>query len=389
MSFQIIPITDKKLWDKFLTQEKPHTFLQSWEWGEFNQADGNKIWRLGIFEERANKHKPAPCLPDQTAKYASTIEDNLLATALIIKIKARRGSFLFCPHGPIASLKIKNHPPIRITKIKNVLQCLTDYLKNLSQAEGCSFIRISSLEEKSQSIQELFNRLGFRPAPIHMHSENAWLLNLRGENNLANEVSVSKTKNTQEVELFSSFRKTHRNLIRKAKRLGVEIITSTALSDLIIFNQLYRLTVKRQKFTPFSFDYLKKEFEIFKKENKVLIFLARYKNQYLSGAIIIFDANSAFYHHGASARKYSNIPASYLVQWSAILEAVKRGLKFYNFWGIAPAKAKNHPWAGLTLFKQGFGGFSEQYLPAQDLVLKSSYWLTYLIEKIRKWRRRL
>ena len=54
---------------------------------------------------------------------------------------------------------------------------------------------------------------------------------------------------------------------------------------------------------------------------------------------------------------------------------------------IAPANSKNHPWAGLTLFKQGFGGLAEQYLPAQDLVFSSKYWLTFAIEKFRKWKR--
>ncbi|MEK7143873.1 MAG: peptidoglycan bridge formation glycyltransferase FemA/FemB family protein, partial [Patescibacteria group bacterium] len=78
-----------------------------------------------------------------------------------------------------------------------------------------------------------------------------------------------------------------------------------------------------------------------------------------------------------------------LLQWEAIKEAKNRGCRFYNFWGIAPENNPKHPWAGLTLFKKGFGGFSEEYIPAHDFVIKYSYWFVCLIEKIRKIRRGL
>ena len=76
------------------------------------------------------------------------------------------------------------------------------------------------------------------------------------------------------------------------------------------------------------------------------------------------------------------------MQWDAISEARYRGAAVYNFWGIAETDDK-HPWSGLTLFKKGFGGFSKEYLRAQDLPLTKKYWLTFLVEKIRKSRRGL
>jgi lipid II:glycine glycyltransferase (peptidoglycan interpeptide bridge formation enzyme) len=103
--------------------------------------------------------------------------------------------------------------------------------------------------------------------------------------------------------------------------------------------------------------------------------------------MIVYTNNSAFYHHGASIRKYSNITASELLQWIAIKEAKQNGLSYYNFWGIVREKEKNHPWAGLSKFKKGFGGFEEEYLHAQDYVLRVKYWLNYLIEITRKIKR--
>ena len=44
-------ITDRKIWEDFLLRCEEKTFLQAWNWGEFQQRMGNKIWRLGTYED--------------------------------------------------------------------------------------------------------------------------------------------------------------------------------------------------------------------------------------------------------------------------------------------------------------------------------------------------
>jgi len=191
-------------------------------------------------------------------------------------------------------------------------------------------------------------------------------------------------------------RKTTRYLIRQAqKNKDIEIIQSNQIDDVEIFNKLYQETVDRHHFVPFSFDYLKNEFSAFSKDNRVTIFLGKYKNEIVSSGIFIFWQNIGFYHHGASSLRYPKIPVSYLLQWEAIKEAKKRGCKIYNFWGIAPITSdlrpqnSDHPWAGLTLFKMGFGGYKKEYVKTQDFPLSKKYWLNYIIEKLRKTKRGL
>ena len=94
--------------------------------------------------------------------------------------------------------------------------------------------------------------------------------------------------------------------------------------------------------------------------------------------------------------EYNRVPVSYLIQWEAIKEAAKRGCKKYNFWGIAPdiheksdIKKSKHPWAGLSLFKMGFGGERKDYVKTQDMPCSFLYAITYIIEKIRKKKRGL
>lgn len=340
MSFVIKEITDKSQWENFVLGQGPDTFLQSWNWGEFNVAMGNKIWRLGIFDNQ-----------------------NLICVALIIKVIAKRGTFLFCPHGPIfESLKFK-------VQSSELLNELFMYLKELAKEEKVDFVRVGPLLENIPENLRIFKDYGFRDAPIHMmHPETGWL------------VDITKS----EEEILKGMRKTTRNLIRRGEREGIKVTQSTNIADLDIFYCIHQETVNRHGFIPFSYEYLKTELEIFEKDDQIKIFLALYNNRILSGAIIVFYGQSAYYHHGASV--ISKIPSSYFLLWQAIKEAKRRGAKTFDFWGIVKDNPK-HPWTGLSLFKTGFGGYKSQYLHCQDFVVTPGYWLNYLVEKIRRIKR--
>ncbi|MDI6883018.1 MAG: peptidoglycan bridge formation glycyltransferase FemA/FemB family protein [Patescibacteria group bacterium] len=408
---EIKEIKNKEVWENFLLDCKEKTFLQSWNWGEFQKIMGSEIWRLGIYQ-----------LTDD--RYQVT---DLVGVALVVKIEAKRGTFLFCPHAPVvragnSKSEIRN-PKSRLRRgssiisgqIRNskfeILNILVKELKKIAKKENCSFIRVAPVwlarrspkgedGERNEENIKIFKKLGFREAPIHIHPEVTWQLDIT----------------LPEEELLRRMRKTTRYLIRQGlKNKELKIEKSQNSQDVEVFNSLYQRTVNRHHFVPFSLQYLKNEFLAFSKDNEISIFLARYRGEYLASAMIIFWQGIAFYHQGASVQKYPKIPASYLLQWEAIKEAKKRNCKIYNFWGIAPIFAetkienpkfeilnpkqipnsksqipnKRHPWYGLTLFKTGFGGYEKEYLRTQDLPLNFKYWLTFLFEKIRKIKRRL
>lgn len=354
MDSNIREVKNKNDWENFLLKITEKTFLQSWNWGEFQKMLGNKIWRLGIFDN-----------------------SGLLGIAQVVKIEARRGKFLFVPHGP----NIKSNPNAKC----QILEVLIKKLKEIAKEENCSFIRIAPIWEKNEENEKIFKDLGFRNAPIHIHPELTWELDIT----------------PREDDLLMNMRKTTRYLIKQGLRnKDLKIEKSKNLKDIEIFNALYQKTVNKHHFVPFSQDYLEKEFRSFacaqdslrsaQNDSDAVIFLANYKGEYLASAMIIFWQGTAFYHQGASVQKYSKIPASYLLQWEAIREAKNRACKIYNFWGIAPENSKkNHPWWGLSLFKKGFGGQKKEYLKTQDLPLSVSYWLTFAFEKIRKIKRNL
>jgi len=334
-------IINKSQWENFILQNSEMTFLHSWNWGEFNKNTGEKIWRIGIFED-----------------------NELQAVELVIKVIAKRGSFLFVPQGPMISRKSK-------VESRKLLNELFVFLKKLGREEKVGFIRVSPILENTSENLDIFKSFGFRNAPIHMmHPETTWLLDI--------------TKS--EDEIFKEMRKTHRNLIRRAGKEGVEIIQSVDEKYLKAFYKIHMETVRRHKFIPFSYDYIKKEIDLFKNDDQINIFSAKYKNEIISSAIVVFYGNQAFYHHGASSSKYSKIPASYLVLWEAIREAKKRNKKIFNFYGIVENKPK-HPWFGLSKFKKGFGGYKKELLHCQDLPLNKKYLIAWMVEMARKVKR--
>ncbi len=365
MELKIKEINNKEIWESFLYQCQEKTFLDSWNWGEFQKKEGEKIWRLGIYES-----------------------EELVALALVIKIKAKRGTFLFVPHGPtVRDQRTKNPASTRRrgeAGKEQILGTLLDELKVIAKQEKADFIRIAPIWERNEENIKIFKDLKFRKAPIHMHPEVTW------------EMSITPP----EEELLMKMRKTTRYLIRQAqKNSDIEIVKSQNIEDLKKFAEIYCATAKRHKFVPFSPSYLQNQFSSFSPDNQILIFLGKYKNEIVSSSIIVFWQNIGFYHHGASLSKYNKVPVSYLLQWEAIKEAKKRGCKKYNFWGIADqkgtsssqarAKIKKHPWWGLTLFKMGFGGHRKEYVKTQDLPLSMTYWITCLFEKMRKIKRGL
>jgi lipid II:glycine glycyltransferase (peptidoglycan interpeptide bridge formation enzyme) len=361
-------IRQKKNWDKFFNLTGSPTFLQSWEWGEFQKDLGYQTIRLGILDD-----------------------DRLMAIAQIIKIRAKRGNFLFVPHGPLIKPKIPKR------KINIIIKTLIKYLQKIGKKEGYSFIRISPILINTLQNQQIFKQLGFKTAPIYMHAETIWQLHLT----------------FAEETILANMRKTTRYLIKKAIRENVIVekrFDNQAVDD---FYQIYEETARRENFVPFSKEYIKKEFAAFKKTgNALFLFTNINRNSQcdthfeastptgaekcgvekipIASALIIFTKSTAFYHQGASI--HTKVPATYILQWEAIKEAKKRGCSYYNFWGIYDEENRRTPksWQGLTLFKTGFGGEKVAYLPTQDYIINPfKYLISFLWEKLLFYKRKL
>ncbi|MFH0792353.1 MAG: peptidoglycan bridge formation glycyltransferase FemA/FemB family protein [bacterium] len=353
MEYFVKEIKNKDEWDRAYSKGERKTFLQSWNWGVFSESMGEKIWRFGVYSDQ-----------------------ELILIALVEKKSARRGKFLIIPHGPIYVRTTDNKLSLwENSQCQEAFSVLISYLKELARKERCSFLRLNSIWERNDTGLAIIKKMRFHRAPIQTHPEASWKLNIE----------------PGEDVLMANTRKTTRYLIRQAeKNADITISQSDKLEDVRTFSEYHDQVSRRQRFVPFSISYLTKEFQAFAPDNNVSLFFGRVDGEIAAGSFVVFCGNTAYYHHAISDLKYAKLSTPYLLQWEAIKEAKRRGCRIYDFWGfVDPITQKNHPWAGPTLFKMGFGGYKDEYLKTYDLIISPKYWINYAIERFRRIKRGL
>ncbi len=337
-SMDIRLVQQPKEWEEFLVQQLYTLFVQSPQYGTFYEDMGESAWIVGIYEQ-----------------------NRLVGGSIVVSTHARRGNFLYLPYGPI----------LPAGQEEKGLKLFVEYLRTFGKEQGYAFLRMSPFLDETDTTKKLFQQNGFRPAPMHILAETTWLLD------------ISKS----EEELLANMNKNHRNLIRRCEREGVRVVRGHEQEGLDDLNRLLDYTAEKHGFVRFSKKYIEKEYEAFG-DNIPLIFRSYLPDGRLDAvAEFMFFGNMACYRHSASLNLDHKLPSSYLIQWEAIKEAKRRGIRWYNFWGIAPAGATKHPFHGITHFKTGFGGFQKDLLHCQDLPLSPRYWVNWAVETFRRQKR--
>lgn len=332
--------SNKMEWEKFMALHPDGNFLQSWNWGLFHENLGKIIRRIGFFKEK-----------------------KLVGVILCIVEKAKRATYLTVPGGPIINWGDKNQ-----------VKLFKEIIEKIANEENCSFVRVRPQILENEKNKKLFENLGFKIAPMHLHAE------------LTRQLDLTKS----EAELLSDMRKTTRHEIKKAQNLGIKITKSKNSADIDDFYKLQKETAQRQKFVEFDKKFLKEQFSIFAKDDQVILYTVWLGSKKLAQALIIFYGKEAAYHYGASTLLGRKYPGAYLIQWEAFKEAKKRGMRRYNLWGVSPEADLNHRFYGVSVFKRGFGGEDVEYSHARDLIINPiAYKLNWAIETIRKKSRRV
>ncbi len=340
MNYSTTEIVDKDIWEQLIASFPESNFLQSYNWGSFHFALGKRVLRIVVSDG---------------TRYVAIVSG-------VIEV-AKRGTYLAIAGGPLLDW----------TNASLVGYVFAE-LKERAKAEGCQFIRFRPQEVDSAELRQLVSANGAVEAPMHLTADLTLQLNLT----------------LGEEELLGQMRKNTRSTIRKAVRDGYTVEQSSELSDMEQFCKLQEELAARQQFVPFSREFLTEQFKAFSPDGQVMLFHS-YTPEHVSlaSAFVLFYNQEAVYHYGVSTLENHSQPGSYVCQWYAIQEAKRRGCLRYNFWGIAPKNEAEHRFAGVSLFKRGFGGEEVAYLPAHDIPLSAVYGATKLFELARKKLRRL
>lgn len=324
----IRPLASREELAELISKQPLNPFLESWAWGDFQQATGRRIWRLGAWAGQ-----------------------KLVSAALVIEHELLLGKkYLYCPRGPLAE------------SLPALLEMFSA-LRALGKTEGAMYVKVDPglyhFPFRAEQFPEHFD-IGTTLQPKH--------------------TLVIDTARDPGLILEQLHQKTRYN-IRLAEKKGVEVRWSTTDADLAIFLELLQATAERQGIRLHPNRYYQKMFEVLRPAGMAELALGQYEDQVHAANLVIWHGQTATYLHGGSRddRKEAMVPQ--LVQWRTIERAHHLGIKDYDLWGVAPADQPDHAWAGISRFKRGFNGREISFPPAANSILQSQWYTAYRLAK--------
>ena len=185
-----------------------------------------------------------------------------------------------------------------------------------------------------------------------------------------------------DADILDQMKSKTRYNIRLAEKKGVTVARSTDVDA--FYDMLVSTSGKKTGYFPHEKAYYQKLIETLGPDDLARIYLAEHEGDALAGILVVYSGKCATYLHGGQNGVRKNLMAPYLCQWIAIREAKERGCTNYDFWGVAETDDPNDPWAGITRFKEGFGGEKIVFPGSFDLVIRPFWYnILTLMAKIR------
>lgn len=318
---QIKILTDK---DRVAFNKLAFHPIQSWEWGEFRQENGNTVVRVGKFVGK------------------QLIEGHQLTVHKLPKTNYKAAMLL---KGPLPS--------------KEVLE----YLKIFAKEEKILFIRLEP--NVTHNLTE---------ARIFLKKEGA----VPGRRFFTPETFVIDLTKTDE-ELLKSFHPKTRYNIKVAIRHRVMVSECTKDKDFEKYLELTEKTAKRQGFFAHTPRYHKLMWKHLKQAGIAHLLTAKYQNETLVSWILFVWKDTLYYPYGASSDLHKNVMAANLQMWEAIRFGKKLGLKSFDLWGKETG-------VGFTRFKEGYSPEVVEFIGTWDFVINSTLYHIYRVLESIRWK---
>jgi len=243
---------------------------------------------------------------------------------------------------------------------------LLNFLLKIGEKERLIFIKIEPYVQAVEGrsfIEKLKNNFLLKDSPHPLFPKWTQIINLE----------------KSEEELFASCHYKTRYNIRLAIKKGVKVIEQSNDQGFKIFADLYFATCKRQGYLGHNLTYHQTIWRFFKKRI-AHIFVAYYQNIPLAAYQIWQYKKNIYYVYGGSSQQYRNLMGSNLLMWETIRWGKRSGAKKFDLWGsLPPNYSLDHPWAGFTRFKQGYGGEFVEMISSFDLIINPFLYKIYNI----------
>jgi lipid II:glycine glycyltransferase (peptidoglycan interpeptide bridge formation enzyme) len=186
-----------------------------------------------------------------------------------------------------------------------------------------------------------------------------------------------------EADLLAQLTQKGRYTIKVAEKQGV-VVKEDDLKGLHAFYEVFRETAGRDGFYLHQEAFYRDFLALLGKD--AALYTVWIGDELVGGLIATFFDHQSVYYFGASSGKHRETMAPYALQWHAIRAAKRRGLKIYDFFGVAPEGEPKHVLSGVTQFKTRFGGKRVDYAEPRVFVYQRMWWL---LSRLAKFMRKL
>jgi GNAT acetyltransferase-like protein len=181
-----------------------------------------------------------------------------------------------------------------------------------------------------------------------------------------------------EEQMRSGLSAGHRGSINAATRRGVSVRSSTDPADIDVYLAINEKARQRRGFRGQSERYHRIVATTLMPIGASRLYVAEAEGVPVAAATCFDFADTRYYASAVSdpflgRRAGAAVP----LVWRMILDARRGGLRYFDFWGIAPDDDPAHPWAGFTQFKKAFGGHPVQRAGTWDLPVRTLRYRAY------------
>ncbi len=181
-----------------------------------------------------------------------------------------------------------------------------------------------------------------------------------------------------EEDLRHDLQSGHRNRINTGEKRGVRVYKTVDLKTIPVFLRLMHDTADHSKITNHPDWYYEKMAQNLIEQGIACFYVATVEENPASVSLVFDWGNTRYYAHTGNDQVLNRqYKAAVSCAWQMILDAKSDGKKYFDFWGIAPPEEPNHPWAGISAFKHGFGGSVVSNIGTYDLVINKSKYAMY------------
>ena len=342
----IVVALSKVAWNMFVKQNYPlvGAFLQTWEWGEFQQSIGRKIERYFLYKG----NEPVA---------AFTLVHYLLPLGF---------SYGYVPRGPVIAVK-----HAQASKLLNIFEAIKKWTEQ--KFPNLIFLRLEppvsqiSLEESAS---------GFHIPNYYIQPRHNTGIHLE----------------PSEKDIMASFHFSTRHNIRVAEKRGVtvEMKSSMAETDYDQFFNMVKDIIKRnggknpypnRAYFHSLFKTIPMAAEVHDLDNLSIGIFYGYQHDHPAAIhFVLFFGDTATYLFGASHTDCLPSKVETYLHWATMKEAKRRGMKFYDLGGI-----DENYWPTLTKFKRQFHGKEFHYVGNIDIPIRPTLYRAYnILRKLNK-----